>query len=95
MHSAENSNLNNSLLDLLFKVGAISHQATANMLGVRREGATQVMASLRQEGIIATARGSVRIVNRPALIGKSCECYSAIRKEYRRLFLQHTYEPER
>ncbi|MCE2681121.1 MAG: Crp/Fnr family transcriptional regulator [Burkholderiales bacterium] len=73
----------------------VTQEMTANMLGVRREGITQVIASLRQEGIIDTARGSICIVNRPALIGKSCECYSAIRKEYRRLLTQQDNEPER
>lgn len=65
---------------------AVTQELAASMLGVRREGVTQVIAGLRQEGIIDTARGSVRIQNRPALKSKSCECYNAIRKEYRRLF---------
>lgn len=74
---------------------AVTQEMTANMLGARREGITQIITSLRQEGIIATARGSILIDNRPALIAKSCECYSAIRKEYRRLLTQQDNEPQR
>jgi hypothetical protein len=55
------------------------------MLGVQRPGVSLVAEALRREGTITYRRGMVQVVDRKALESASCECYGAIRGEYRRL----------
>lgn len=53
----------------------LTHELLALMLGVRRPTVTLVMADLAQAGIVAHARGHIRIVDRQGLEAASCECY--------------------
>jgi CRP-like cAMP-binding protein len=64
----------------------MTHELIANMLGVRREGATQAALRLQQAGLIHCARGHVEVVDRPGLERRSCECYAVVRRECERLF---------
>jgi CRP-like cAMP-binding protein len=57
----------------------------ANMLGVRREGVTVAAGKLQSVGIISYSRGHIRVIDRPALEARSCECYALVKNEYDRL----------
>jgi len=57
----------------------------ANMLGVRREGVTEAAGHLQEAGLIRYRRGHVRVLDRPALERRTCECYSVVKREYDRL----------
>ena len=57
----------------------------ANMLGVRREGVTEAALHLQAAGLIRYARGRISVLDRPALVARSCECYGVVKREYDRL----------
>jgi CRP-like cAMP-binding protein len=63
----------------------ITQEFLAGMLGVQRPGVSLIAEALRREGTITYRRGMVQVVDRQALESASCECYGAIRGEYRRL----------
>ncbi|WP_287877706.1 Crp/Fnr family transcriptional regulator [Aquitalea sp.] len=63
----------------------MTQELIANMLGVRREGVTNAALNLQREGIISYARGHIRVLDRPALEARTCECYAVVKKEYQRL----------
>ena len=57
----------------------------AQMLGSRRSTVTVAAGQLQREGLIDYTRGRVRIVNRPLLEARACECYQIVRSVYDRL----------
>ena len=63
----------------------MTHEAIANLLGVRREGITEAALRLQQAGVIRYNRGRIEVLDRAHLEQRSCECYAVARKEYRRL----------
>jgi CRP-like cAMP-binding protein len=63
----------------------MTQQLIADMLGVSRGGVTEAAGKLQAAGIINYARGRITVINRLALEGAVCECYSVVRKEYDRL----------
>lgn len=63
----------------------MTHELMANMLGVRREGVSEAAFALQVSLVIAYTRGRIRVLNRPALEDRSCECYAVVKKEYDRL----------
>lgn len=63
----------------------LTHEAIANMLGVRRESITEVAGELRDKGLIDYNRGHIKVLNRPELEKLCCECYSVVQHEYARL----------
>jgi CRP-like cAMP-binding protein len=62
----------------------------ANILGVRREGVTEAALKLQRAGLISYARGRVKVLDRPGLELRTCECYSVVRSEYARLLPKRT-----
>ena len=60
----------------------------ANMLGVRREGVTQAAGDLQNAGLISYRRGHIKVLNRPGLERRTCECYAVVKTEYERLLKQ-------
>lgn len=57
----------------------VTQDLLAEMLGVHRPTITNVARALEREGLIACDRGRVTVLNRPGLIGVSCECYQVVR----------------
>jgi CRP-like cAMP-binding protein len=55
----------------------ITHDFLSIMLGVRRPTVTEAAMHMQDAGAIAYVRGRVRIVDRPLLESRSCECYAA------------------
>jgi CRP-like cAMP-binding protein len=63
----------------------MTQELIANMLGVRREGVTEAALKLQSAGLIRYARGRITVLDRPALEGRTCECYAVVKREYDRL----------
>ncbi len=63
----------------------MTQELIANMLGVRREGVTEAAGKLQAEGLIRYTRGHIKVLDRPQLEARVCECYSVVKKEYDRL----------
>ena len=63
----------------------LSHELIAGMLGVRREGVTEAAGKLRKAGLIRYSRGRMRVLDRPRLEARACECYAVVKAEYERL----------
>jgi CRP-like cAMP-binding protein len=63
----------------------MTQELIANMLGVRREGVTEAALSLQKAGLISYSRGHIKVLDRPGLEVRSCECYAVVKKEYDRL----------
>ena len=62
----------------------LTHQILSRALGVRRAGVTTAMGRMEEAGWLDRRRGSVLIADRDGLEAEACECYRAIRSEYRR-----------
>ena len=63
----------------------MTQELIANMLGVRREGVTEGALRLQKQGLISYSRGHIRVLNRPGLEARTCECYAVVKREYDRL----------
>jgi CRP-like cAMP-binding protein len=59
----------------------LTQEFLSEMLGVRRTSVTEVATKLQAEGIISYSRGNIKIVDRPALEARSCECFHTLRKQ--------------
>jgi CRP-like cAMP-binding protein len=63
----------------------MTQQLIANMLGVRREGVTEVAGKLQAAGLIRYSRGTITVLDRPGLEARTCECYAVVKRESARL----------
>ncbi len=63
----------------------ITQQVIAKLLGVRRESISQTTSELQKDGLIECSRGRIKVVNRPHIEKRVCECYAVVRHEYERL----------
>lgn len=63
----------------------MTQELIANMLGVRREGVTEAACNLQNAGLIQYARGHIKVIDRPGLENRSCECYQVVKTEFDRL----------
>jgi hypothetical protein len=61
---------------------ALSHHFVAQMLAVRRESISCVLANLQREGLIVNEHRRIRLLNRAAMEELSCECYKVTGTEY-------------
>jgi CRP-like cAMP-binding protein len=57
---------------------ALTQEFLAEMLGVRRTSVTEVASKVQNAGVITYSRGVIRILDRPALMRMSCECYETL-----------------
>lgn len=53
----------------------VTHQEIADSLGIRRESVTLTAGKLSQEGLLEISRGQLKVLNRPELEARACECY--------------------
>lgn len=67
----------------------LTHDDLAVAFGVRRPTVTLVVRSLQAADVLETTRGTITVVDRAGLKQVACECYQAIRKNYRRVFTQY------
>jgi CRP-like cAMP-binding protein len=63
----------------------MTQELIANMLGVRREGVTAAAGKLQDAGVIRYSRGTITVLDRPALESLACECYAVVKRETDRL----------
>ena len=63
----------------------MTQELIANMLGVRRVGVTEAALNLQEAGLISYARGHIKVLDRPGLEKRTCECYAVVKREYERL----------
>jgi CRP-like cAMP-binding protein len=66
----------------------MTQELIANMLGVRREGVTEAAGHLQDAGLIHYRRGHIKVLDRPELEKRVCECYAVVKRESDRL-LKH------
>jgi CRP-like cAMP-binding protein len=64
---------------------AMTQELIANMLGVRREGVTEAAGKLQATGLIQYNRGHIKVLDRPKLEERVCECYAVVKQESDRL----------
>ena len=64
---------------------SMTHELIANMLGVRRQGVTEAAGKLQDAGLINYHRGTITVLDRPALEKRCCECYQVVKTEFDRL----------
>lgn len=63
----------------------MTQELIANMLGVRREGVTEAAGKLQRLGLIEYSRGNIKVLDRPRLELRVCECYKVVKMEFDRL----------
>jgi CRP-like cAMP-binding protein len=63
----------------------MTQELIANMLGVRREGVTEAAGHLQTTGLIQYNRGRIKVIDRPKLEQRVCECYAVVKRESDRL----------
>src|SRR5712671_2619610 len=56
----------------------LTQEFLAEMLGVRRTSVTEVASKIQGIGAITYSRGVIKILDRPALLRMSCECYETL-----------------
>ena len=72
----------------------MTQELVAGMLGVRREGITEVAGRLQAASIIRYRRGHISVLDRGGLEAHACECYGVVRKELTRLLSEVRYRQE-
>jgi CRP-like cAMP-binding protein len=60
----------------------LTQEALAGLLGVQRTTLNAVIAELSSEALVATGRGTVRVLSRPGLKQRACECYDVLEQHY-------------
>jgi len=60
----------------------ITQDLLAHLLGTRRATVTQAANQLQEEGLIASVRGRIRLLNRDGLEREACSCYGIISRQY-------------
>ena len=60
----------------------LTQEAFAGLLGVQRTTVNAVVKELSSEGLIATGRGKVEVIDRAGLKRRSCECYEQLEKHF-------------
>ena len=60
----------------------LTQETFADLLGVQRTTVNAVIRTLQDEGLIATGRGVIRVVDRAGLKKRSCECYSRLEEHF-------------
>jgi CRP-like cAMP-binding protein len=56
----------------------LTQELLSEMLGVRRSSISEIANRLQATGLIRYSRGTIEILNRPALESAACECYGLI-----------------
>lgn len=77
------------LLSRLDRMGGdsvdISHELLASALGTSREKLTRIAMDFWSDGLIEQGPDHIRVLDRPALEARTCDCYVTVRDQYDRL----------
>src|SRR3990172_740083 len=68
----------------------MTQELIANILGLHPQGVTEAAGHLQTAGLIHYSRGRIKVLDRPRLEKRVCECYGVVKKEYDRLLPQIT-----
>jgi CRP-like cAMP-binding protein len=60
----------------------LTQEALAGLLGAQRTTVNAVARTLQEEGLIASRRGLIQVVDRAGLRRRSCECYDAVESHF-------------
>ena len=60
----------------------LTHEQLSTLLGVGRSYASRVIQTFKTEGILATRRGSILVLDRKALQSRSCRCNEAVKAHF-------------
>jgi CRP-like cAMP-binding protein len=60
----------------------LTQEAFAGLLGAQRTTVNAVARTLQDEGLIASRRGMIQVMDRAGLERRSCECYATIEKHF-------------
>lgn len=60
----------------------LTQEAFAGLLGVQRTTVNAVVRQLQDEGLIASRRGAILVVDRAGLKRRACECHSAVEAHF-------------
>ena len=71
----------------------LTQEFLAQMLGARRSTVTVAAGTLQRQGMIDYKRGKIRIINRSALEGATCECYQIVRAAYEHILPTSSAQP--
>ncbi|WP_207477794.1 Crp/Fnr family transcriptional regulator [Arenibaculum pallidiluteum] len=63
----------------------LTQETISTMLGVRRAGVTVAAGDLQKAGLITYGKGFITILDRPGLEAAACECYAAVKDQFRHL----------
>ncbi|MGL4325035.1 MAG: Crp/Fnr family transcriptional regulator [Beijerinckiaceae bacterium] len=78
------------LLEAQMRTGAseitMTQEDMAQLLGVGRTFVNRVISELRDQGLIETRRGLIRIGNEPALRKISCDCHDSVAGHFKSMF---------
>ena len=69
----------------------MTQELVASVLGVRREGITEIAGKLQRAGLIRYRRGHIAVLERSGLEAGACECYAVLKKELGRLLSDVRY----
>jgi CRP-like cAMP-binding protein len=59
-----------------------THEFLAHILGANRKSVTLAAQSMQTAGLISYRRGTIQVLDRPALEKASCECYSIVKERF-------------
>ena len=60
----------------------LTQEALAGLLGAQRTTVNAVARTLQDEGLIATRRGMIQVIDRAGLKRRACECYATIESHF-------------
>ena len=60
----------------------LTQEAFAGLLGVQRTTVNAVVRDLSTDGLVATGRGTIRVLDRAGLRHRSCECYGRLEEHF-------------
>ena len=60
----------------------LTQEAFAGLLGVQRTTVNAVVRDLASDGLVATGRGTIRVIDRDRLRQRSCECYGRLEDHF-------------
>lgn len=60
----------------------LTQEAFAGLLGAQRTTVNAVARTLQDEGLIASRRGLIQVIDRAGLERRACECYAAIESHF-------------
>lgn len=65
----------------------LTHAQLAAMVGIGRNYASRLLQVFREQGLIETRRGGLRITDQAGLQRRACQCHNAVKQHFERVLL--------